>query len=101
MADLKIFHGSQGTVTLEVDTGGSGASGGGNLSDLMSVLQDIGSAAIDQLNRLEEGKRPSEFEIQFGLKGLSDGGVAVTQTQENANFLVRMKWGGGASIPGL
>lgn len=102
MPDLKTFHGSQGSITLEVDSGGAGASGGGSLADILSVLTDVASAALDQLNRLDEERRPSEFEISFGLKGLSDGGVAVTQTQESANFQVRLKWGGGMpSLPGL
>lgn len=101
MPDLKTFHGSQGSVTLEVDSGGAGASGGGSLAHIMSVLTDVASAALEQLNRLDEEKRPSELEIRFGLKGLSDGGVAVTQNQENANFQLRMKWGSGGmpSIP--
>jgi hypothetical protein len=98
MADLKTFHGPQGPVSLEVEGDGAGASGGGSLADLMSVVLDVASAALDQLNRIEEDKRPSEFEIRFGLKGLPDGGVAVTQTQENANFHVRMKWGGGGAL---
>lgn len=103
MADLKTFHGSQGAVSLEVDTGGAGAAGGGSLADIMSVVEDIALAALDRLNRLPEEKRPSEFEIRFGVKGLSNGGVAVTQTPENANFQIRMKWGGGGAmgLPGL
>lgn len=99
MADLITFHGSQGSVALEVDSDGASASGGGSLAELMFVLQDVATAAVEQINRIAEEARPNEFEIRFGLKALADGRAAVALTQDNANFQVRLKWAGGGTFP--
>lgn len=97
MADLITFHGSQGSIALEVESDGGSPSGGGSLAELMFVLQDVATAAVDQINRVAEETRPSEFEIRFGLKALPDGRAAVSLAQDHAHFQVRLKWGGGGA----
>ena len=57
-----------------------------SLAELMFVLQDVAAAAVEQINRIAEDARPSEFEVRFGLKGLANGRAAVALTQDNANF---------------
>lgn len=92
MAEYKTFHSNAGSVTIEVEASDNGGSRSNNLQDLMRVIQDIAIVSIDELQKIPDDKRPSEFELSFGLKGLSEGGVAVSLDESKANFHIKMKW---------
>ena len=101
MSEYKTFKGSTGTtVVIEVETEDSEGIGGEFLSEMMRVLQDIAQVTSDSMQRLNEAKRPEEYELAFGLKGLSEGGVAVSLGDDHANFHIRMKWGSASSGDG-
>ena len=83
-----------------METEDSEGIGGEFLSDMMRVLQDIAQVTSDRMQSLAQAKRPNEYELSFGLKGLSKGGVAVSLGDDHANFHIRMKWGGASSGDG-
>ena len=102
MSEYKTFKGPTGTtVVIEVETEDIEGIGGEFLSDMMRVLQDIAFVTSDSMQRLNEAKKPNEYELAFGLKGLSEGGVAVSLGDDHANFHVRMKWGSASGGDGL
>jgi hypothetical protein len=96
MPEYTTLHGAAGPVVLEMEPNGAEGVGGNSLRDAMRVIQDIADASVEELKRLADEKQPSEFEISFGLKSLSGGGMAVSLGDDQANLRVRMKWNGAS-----
>ena len=86
---LALFD-SSGYLRIQVEGGGSVSE---YSTDLVRALQSIASAITTGFNKLDEKDRPQQVEIACGLRALSEGGFAVTEGAEKANFRVLIKWG--------
>lgn len=101
MASYKEYFGNS-AVLVEIDMDAVEAGGkGGNLAASFRTITEVALACSEAVGQLPEEKKPSEIEVTFGLKALSSGKLAVTVNEPNANFKVRLKWGGGTGVEGI
>jgi hypothetical protein len=99
VANYKNFADSSSPVRVEVE--GTGGPSGAYSNALLSAMQAIVSAIGAQVSQMSDEQKPTELVIEFGLKGLADGGFAVSLDRTQANFGVSAKWGGDQGGGGL
>ena len=103
MADYRQFAGPNGTVLVEVETIPGASAHTGDLKDLLAPIADVARILASQQPEQGVGNASPDIEVTFGIKGLSDGRVAVS-LDGKGSFLVRIKWssqggGSGLSLP--
>ena len=94
MPEYATFQGPAGSVLLEIAEGDGDGGGSADIRDVTRVIQDITLAASAEIGRLAEDKRPTEFELAFGLRGLPGGRAALVLDPGQAHFRVIMRWSG-------
>lgn len=104
MPTYKTFHGSSGSVLIEVITSdadilGSGGKSGNNLEEPFRVVKEIAASASKQFEKISKKNKPGEIEISFNLITLEKGSIAISTSDDKRNFLVKMKWSTGPLIP--
>jgi hypothetical protein len=96
MAQYQLFDGTSRPVLIEV-ADGDGGNATGSLVDAVAVLTDIAAACGSAVNRLPTDRKPSELKVEFGLRALDDGSMAVSLDRTNSSFVVTMTWSGGGA----
>ena len=95
MAEYKNFFESSSAVKIEVADGGAGGTSNAYVSDFLVTLESVASTIVSKVNQFPTDQKPTEFQVDFGLKALGEGGFAICLGNETANFHILLKWGGG------
>jgi len=92
MANYKSFVDSSNPIRIEVEGAGGPAVpySPAFLSAMSAIVGSVGA----QVAQISKEQQPTELLVEFGLKGLADGGFAIALDRGQANFLVSAKWGG-------
>jgi len=83
-------------VAIEIDEGTPGASSYERAFG--SAIRGIAATFSRSMEESQGDSQPDDLVLEFGLKALADGDVAVTSEISKSNFRVLMRWssGGGA-----
>jgi hypothetical protein len=103
MADLVRFPLEDGaSIVVEVEAGDRGAvrrgrgvderiqEAGETLEGVLARAAPVAASVVAKLR--EQGERPSEVEVEFGVKLSAEAGVVIARTAGDANFRLVVKW---------
>lgn len=63
-------------------------------ADLAAALTRVVSEIAGQVQQLPADKKPTELQIEFGLRALGEGGYLIVNDPTQSNFRITAKWGG-------
>jgi hypothetical protein len=63
----------------------------------IQVMQELCKMLGKGFSELKDNK-PEQMNIQLGIGVANDGNFIIKQTSENANFLIKLTWGGSSSL---
>jgi hypothetical protein len=65
-----------------------------SLTEAKEITLRLASGFGDMLQAIADQARPDELEITFGLKVSGEAGWIVAKAGTEANFEIKLKWGG-------
>ncbi|MBD2256181.1 CU044_2847 family protein [Pseudanabaena sp. FACHB-2040] len=81
-----------GLNTMELATKSAQA-----LSQAMGAIQTLANRTTETINQLPQ--KPSEFELEFGIKIDAEAGAIVSKSGSEGNLRVKLVWRNGAQQP--
>jgi hypothetical protein len=95
---FRQFTTGSSSIAVEVQDLGGSLANPGDLVSLVQPIRDVVALVATQFGQMPQEARPSELQITFGLKGLSNGQIAIS-LGDSTNLQIQLTWNGKGGSP--
>lgn len=92
MATYRELSDVPGGLRIEVEAAAEGAGASTSLAAVFDAVGAIAAQAAQRIGQIPAEQRPGELTVEFGIRALGGGDLAIGLDPEVANFRVTIGW---------